>query len=1250
MDTGLMLRRRHRQQPGEEEDPELHEGGDSADQDLQLVGQELVPVAANVELSLDVVREEQVYESPPPRPATFQARQLVLPQLPLPLPELPRTAPRALCPGDGGRQEPLFTQEQIEKMEALRRSSPLLMARRSIEDVGRQVADEGASEEARGSREVARVNGNAQHFAIGSDSPRELEELTADLAWKRQMSLNMQELTQMLREQREENRVLREELLQARLEIEAGKFHTPEESKVLRGASNERAAGPPSPRGLHRGGAPQPPDTGLPHQSSSAPTASQGDKEDPKMEFMMTMLRTMQELQKRVLEREDSSAANGVELVRTGVVDLPTLGEWDPSEGPLRMGGWLAMPQPCIADLSTTSEMWWEQVMTEVDLWYQGHIKMAPLARAAHEPLPPPSLQQKQWQRLERRVSSLLLRAVPEQQREELVQSKRLSVFAIMCHLQLTYQPGGLGEKQTLIQNLEDPPEAQSLQEAVSGLRRWQRWRQRSAELGISEPDASVLVRSLTKITGKILESHKELGFRIALARSQLMVDTAPNKQVVSHFATHLLAETEQVAHLERKASPKPKVETKPKRPVEDEVKNHVKLDPKAKELRPEVPGEKTRPCKFFLTDDGCRQGRRCKWAHVKDEKDTKKRCFTRGSTKHFSTACPTNGGDEPQAKVKNIKEEQDASLSHSSREAPRSSTPSEKEGNETKDMRDLLEEANKMLKILNKDPQERPPDPLEELQRQLNDLRKKSMKVFRLTQMRTETSDFALLDSGATHPLRSLESTDKLEGLQKVWVSLADGNRTPMLMSVAGVMISVDQQVEPIVPVGWMARMGCNVQWKGEELRIEHPRRGLLPVEVRDGSPHVPRAVALDLIREYEMKDSLLRKLAADAHGLQEKVDAELDWLRALVEKHPVLQDLPDHIKGELVLRPGEWKDVPANRHRRKKLKRGCIVHLYAGPVEGFTLEKAFKERGLSGVVLEIDELRGPAHNMLGASPTYAGLLRMALDGCIKGLVGGPNCRSRSVLRHYPPGPRPLRAWGGEEHGRRDLSAEELTVVHHDDVLLWRMVFLGIVADFMAKQTDERVIFGLEQPAEPRYLGEVVSFWATREWTNLKALMSWHETEFAQGDFVDYPQDVPIKPTTFGGNVHLRLPPKRNPLARARDPTSKVNSKDLARWVPGLMRALAAALDEQALRRSDVQLKALTWAQHCEAGHVPFRRDCRVCQEASAKGKQHRRIKHPLCGVLSLDTAGPFPVAHENGVAREPGEDMKFLLVGAFT
>ena len=36
--------------------------------------------------------------------------------------------------------------------------------------------------------------------------------------------------------------------------------------------------------------------------------------------------------------------------------------------------------------------------------------------------------------------------------------------------------------------------------------------------------------------------------------------------------------------------------------------------------------------------------------------------------------------------------------------------------------------------------------------------------------------------------------------------------------------------------------------------------------------------------------------------------------------------------------------------------------------------------------------------------------------------------------------------------------------------------------------------------------------------------------------------------------------------------------------------------------------------------------------------------MKHPLAGTLSVDTAGPFPLAEEDG------ENMKFIVVGAFT
>ena len=74
--------------------------------------------------------------------------------------------------------------------------------------------------------------------------------------------------------------------------------------------------------------------------------------------------------------------------------------------------------------------------------------------------------------------------------------------------------------------------------------------------------------------------------------------------------------------------------------------------------------------------------------------------------------------------------------------------------------------------------------------------------------------------------------------------------------------------------------------------------------------------------------------------------------------------------------------------------------------------------------------------------------------------------------------------------------------------------------------------------------------------------------------------------------------------------------------------------------------MRALSWKEHVAAGHTPFRKDCLVCQQASAKDQHHRRSKlPPRAGVLSLDLSGPFKVAPD--LHRQTA---KYLLVGAFT
>jgi len=103
--------------------------------------------------------------------------------------------------------------------------------------------------------------------------------------------------------------------------------------------------------------------------------------------------------------------------------------------------------------------------------------------------------------------------------------------------------------------------------------------------------------------------------------------------------------------------------------------------------------------------------------------------------------------------------------------------------------------------------------------------------------------------------------------------------------------------------------------------------------------------------------------------------------------------------------------------------------------------------------------------------------------------------------------------------------------------------------------------------------------------------------------------------------------------------------SKALSRWPPLMMRTIATSLQVGTMKGT-VKFRALSWREHVAAGHTPFRKDCLVCQQASAKDQHHRRSKlPPRAGVLSLDLSGPFHVAPD--LHRKTA---KYLLVGAFT
>ena len=952
------------------------------------------------------------------------------------------------------------------------------------------------------------------------------------------------------------------------------------------------------------------------------------------LQVILKVVEGMQKMQDRMSKGSSTDLENEPEMVKHNV-ELPKLPEWNCESAPIDFADWLLLLAPLMADLTSASEEWWNLTLEESRQWYQRHLTKSPLDRLTRQISPSAKLTTRKWARLEKRTTALLLSAIPESLREEVVSSKSLSTFGILVKGMIAYQPGGLSERQAILAALENPMEAASIGQAVMTLRKWLRWRRRAEEVGVSIPDPTILARGLSKLTKKLVVVHPELNFRLQLVRSSLMVDAVPSHDAISKYSEHLLAELEQMGQQSRKK------ENTVDLPKVKKFEEQGKETKEKKEARDGDDKEKGK-CRFFLTDQGCRRGKHCGFSH--DQKDDKRRCWVCGSPDHFAPACtrPKDSKESP-PKPKIAKAEKEKG----------GKQKGEEEGSDDVQpaIKELLKEANDMLRGMNTTPSpssastspsakggdspERN-EVVEKLQQQLNALRQKAFQLRRLKKGERQ----GLLDSGATHPLRPSKKGEDKSTYRVVQVSLADGQVVDMPISPGGSMVSDDDDIEPIVPMGLLTEaLGCTVSWSKDQLQVHHPRRGKLPVDQKDGCPQLPRGVALGLIEEIEqVKKGIKFKEDDSFHD-------EVQWMKHFVEAHPVFRRLPEEIKNSLVVKPGEWSSLPANRRRRKAMKRdGFICHLYAGEEEGFTLQRAWKQvGGDEKELLEVDKKRGSGHDMILNTGPYAGLLRAVWEGKLLGLVGGPNCRTRSVLRHRQvewTDARPLRRWGGEEFGIVDASPEEKEKLKEDDQLLWRMIFLAALDTYLrrARGLDGQLGFALEQPASPKdYEAAVVSFWDTLEWHDLQKEFGWMETTFSQKPL----GGAAVKPTTVGGN--LELAPEEFSI-NGQIHHHVRGSWDLARWPPGMMSMIAEALMTQVLRRP-VKLRALSWEEHLLLGHTPSRRDCRVCQETRQQCSPHRKVEHKLAGVLSLDTAGPLKPAYDLG-----GLQSRYFLVGTLT
>lgn len=113
-------------------------------------------------------------------------------------------------------------------------------------------------------------------------------------------------------------------------------------------------------------------------------------------------------------------------------------------------------------------------------------------------------------QRMDLRASSLLLTALPSNLKKELISTRQFAAGAIVFRILKVYQPGGAAERADTLAALTVQKSSKDARDACERLRWWRRHQLRALELKVSLPDATLLIRSLTKTVESVLSQSPQ--------------------------------------------------------------------------------------------------------------------------------------------------------------------------------------------------------------------------------------------------------------------------------------------------------------------------------------------------------------------------------------------------------------------------------------------------------------------------------------------------------------------------------------------------------------------------------------------------------------------------------------------------------------------------------------------------------------------------------------------------------------------
>ena len=987
---------------------------------------------------------------------------------------------------------------------------------------------------------------------------------------------------------------------------------------------------------------------GRPRTPSPPPARS---PESPMMETIAKGMQQLQQLQAQAMAK--SSATVGPDTLKAGTTSLSPLPDLrGGAEASLKFQDWLEIAETSMSDVSEQSGRWWRAMMKLVEAAYARWLAATPIERLAIQPEGTKDLCEGQWLRMNARASSMLLNVMSEELKADML-AQRVSgdTGRIVFRLYTWFQPGGSAERQEVLRRLQAPAEfltAEGPDEVLKALRSWPRWLARCTSMGMTAPDPTVMARGLMNLTTKTISLSPDATFRTAMLRTSLRLDGQPSMDQVCAYQRHLQAEIEGlVAAILPTAVAQPRVQA-------------------LESTSPKAEREK------------------CKYVHSLQSLDREarsKKCLRCGSEAHRAKECPVVKGaqrgvggqaipgaprDHRPGRHGPPRDPEVATLSTaatlgSTLGSTTASTTSTAEGVPWT-LEALVQAAHQVVQSQNQQGQGGDSSP---------EKTKAEVKMMIIRDIRVEAmgASTALLDSGATHCLRSAKDQEEWESSVEVLVQLAGSSKLFMRMNDAGSLLMPPTTSttsglgggQTIVPVGVLvSTLGYRLDWGPHHCNLIDKEGEVTRLKVQGGCPQLCELEALAMISRIE--DRRRENLENMTQETMDSVNVaavylERSWhdylkefiqtgntdagLRSLRDA-PFLQGLPGTSLGGLLeadVKKEGWKVMKGvdflSRPQRRRLwsAKRWIVHLYAGNPGHYQVFQADEN---DTVVLELDVDRCRGHDITRRT-TWRLLQLGAVLGKIDAIVGGPPGRG-GVLQD------------GEVPKDSDLRVVSLMARM---MWLYAMAEAARTSKSAGPNCNRPVAFMIEHPAEsPQGVatGKSRTLWTTAMWQSFENYYELSKVTFDQRAM----GATASSPTTIGTNIYYLMGLQGLGQELEEKGEEMSTQHGTGEWSPGFVDAVVTALKFWTrMPRETPRMMAFTpeqWKAHVRSNHADYRRDCITCVMSRGTGKRHARVRYPDQFCLTIDLAGPIKPGLDSTSKGTIGKGLRYMVVAKFT